>query len=480
MTAAALPIVTQILHAENGSGRCLQIGHVLWLSLAAILVISLPNLADPMIRYDDYPALFADADMFWNKTLHEGRWINYIWHLRGYVTPSWLNYLAYQVLWAIFAAATATVVIRQRELTFFKGALALIILVSPSALLISLWFNTLLPGLALVTAYALLACRISDRSLRLLLPIFVVLTFMAYTTYPLLLLAICLFKQEKRSVRNLVGLLCLFAFSILAAVLLTYAINWQVHGIFGVPLADWRNATPAHSLQDLYANLPKLWMTLDTLLAKSSFDYYPAQVFHLVLFTGSAFVLLRYEPMEALYLYAGLFIGLALVVCQVLKLGVSIPPRTFIFAWVFYGIAAVRAAEILSTKHPFAGRMARNAVMLIVGSYLLQSFQQATQYRSWQVETRQISQMLAETPAPLLIRGHPMKTTSGLRAGVQSDTAFQFRIRQLTGRNPILCSSEIESCSRAVVGTKGSSTAGGFPATIIVDELGTTILFSDG
>lgn len=480
MTATALPIMTQTLQAKNGSGRVLQIGHVLWLTLAAILIISLPNLADPMIRHDDYPALFADADMFWNKTLHEGRWINYIWHLRGYVTPSWLNFLVYQVLWAIFAAATATVVTRQRKLTFFRGALALMILVSPSALLISLWFNTLLPGLALVAAYALLACRISDRSLRLFLPIFVVLTFMAYTTYPLLLLAICLFKQEKRSIRNLVELLCLFAFSILVAVLLTYAINWQVHGIFGVPLADWRNATPAHSLQELYANLPKLWMTLGSFLAKSSHGFFPAQIFHVVLFTGSAFVLLRYEPMEALYLYAGLFIGIALVMCQVLKLGVFIPPRTFIFAWVFYGIAAVRAAEILSTKNPLAGRMACNAVMLIVGSYLLQNFNQASHYRDWQAETRQISRMLAETPAPLLIRGHPKKTTSGLRAGIQSDTAFQFRMRQLTGRNATLCSSEIYTCGKAVLGTEGSSPAGGFPAIIKVDELGTTIFFSDG
>ena len=145
-------------------------------------------------------------------------------------------------------------------------------------------------------------------------------------------------------------------------------------------------------------------MTLGSFLAKSSHGFFPAQIFHVVLFTGSAFVLLRYEPMEALYLYAGLFIGIALVMCQVLKLGVFIPPRTFIFAWVFYGIAAVRAAEILSTKNPLAGRMACNAVMLIVGSYLLQNFNQASHYRDWQAETRQISRMLAETPAPLLIR----------------------------------------------------------------------------
>jgi len=28
----------------------------------------------------DYPAFFGDAPVFWNKTLHEGRMLNYIWH----------------------------------------------------------------------------------------------------------------------------------------------------------------------------------------------------------------------------------------------------------------------------------------------------------------------------------------------------------------------------------------------------------------
>ncbi|HCI07743.1 MAG TPA: hypothetical protein DE314_10385, partial [Sulfitobacter sp.] len=67
-------------------------------------------------------------------------------------------------------------------------------------------------------------------------------------------------------------------------------------------------------------------------LAKTSFEFYPAQIFHLMMFFGSAVVLTRYEPLEAAYIYAGLFTGLSLITLQVLKLGVTIPPRTFIFA----------------------------------------------------------------------------------------------------------------------------------------------------
>ena len=110
----------------------------LWQTLAiavlAVLTISLPNLADPMIRWDDYPAYFSDPSGFWAKTLHEGRWLNYLWHLREVVTPAWLNFTAYQLLWATFAACLAVTTTRNG---WFAAVLALLILVAPPATLIS-------------------------------------------------------------------------------------------------------------------------------------------------------------------------------------------------------------------------------------------------------------------------------------------------------------------------------------------------------
>ena len=433
----------------NGFGH----GAVFWLCLVAIFGMSLPNLIDPMIRYDDYPALFAEGDLFWEKTLNEGRWVNYIWHLREIVTPAWLNFAIYQAFWALFAASLATVVVRQKGLTFFKGTLALLILVSPSALLISLWFNTLLPGLGLVAIFGLLACRVSSRTLNLLLPIFVVATFMAYTTYPLLLLAIILFRQESRPFPKLIGLLALFTISFIVAILITYTINWSVHDIFGVLLAEWREATPAHNLSQLRDNLPKLLETFNAFMTKSSFGFYPAQIFHITLLIGASLVLLRHEPLEALYIYAGLITGITLIVLQVLKLGVAIPARTLIFVWVFYAIAVVRAAEILSIKHAFAGRMACNAALLIVGSFLLQSYKQMNQYRDWQFETRQISQQIKGVEGTISVKGQPMLLASAVRGGIQSDVAFQFRMQQLVGSDIVLCAATDTLCKDSAVFT---------------------------
>ena len=214
----------------------LTLGPTFLVILLSVMMMSGLNVADPMIRHDDYPALFADAPAFWNKTLHEGRWLNYVWHLRDAVTPAWLNFAVYQTSWALFVAALAVVFTGPKGANWFTVVLALLMMVSPSAMLISMWFNTLIPGLAIVALFAGLACRVSSRTLRLLLPGFVIVSFMAYTTYPLLLFAVCIAKTENRSLRDLVGLMLLFCASFALAVLTVYAINWQVHGVFGVPV----------------------------------------------------------------------------------------------------------------------------------------------------------------------------------------------------------------------------------------------------
>ena len=77
------------------------------ITYAALMLASFANLLDPMIRHDDFPALLAAPDGYYIKTLEEGRWVNYLWHLRDFTPPAWVNFTLYQVLWAVFGAALA-------------------------------------------------------------------------------------------------------------------------------------------------------------------------------------------------------------------------------------------------------------------------------------------------------------------------------------------------------------------------------------
>ena len=416
------------------------------MAFIAVMIMSAMNLADPMIRHDDYPALFADAPMFWNKTLHEGRWLNYVWHLRPFVTPPWANFVVYQGLWALVVASIAVVASGRKGTDVFTVLMALMLMVSPSAMLISVWFNTLIPGLAVVALFGLLACKVSSRMLRVLLPGFVIVSFMAYTTYPLLLLAICIAKTEDRSLRDLAGLLFLFCASFVAAVLTVYALNWQVHGIFGVPMAEWREATSASGISGIVENLPKLRESFQVIFHRNGFGFLPLILFFPALTAVSFVILFKRAPLEALYILAGLAVGIALVTVQVLKIGVIVPPRAFIFMWVFAVLAIVRAVQLLGAKSGLPSRLGRNAIMLIIGVYSIQIVMFYGQFRAWQAETKAIAQDLGPLGGEVFVYGNPMHITSGKKASIQSREAFSLRLRHLTDRKVVNCDLAPDDC----------------------------------
>lgn len=418
-------------------------------ALLGALLISLPNLLDPMIRHDDYPAFLARPSGYWDKTLHEGRWLNYLWHFRGVITPAWLNFALYQGLWAGVAASLAVAAMGQligRNL-WAAGLLALLILMAPPATMISLWFNTLLPGLAFVALYCYLACRLSPFLHRALLLPFTVVTFMSYTTYPLILLAACILRSERRSLRDLSGLAALFVFCFACAMLLTYAINWQVFGIFGVPLAGWREATPAHDLAGLAANLPMLKLTLLSLWVAVGYDTALPMMLVPVSLVLASLILIRKAPMEALYLHAGLWCGIALMAAQVLKLGVQVPPRSFAFAWIFYAAILARAAVWQAQGLDLRARIGRWMPVLLVLVYLPISFQQYLPFHAWLAESRAFADKVAASDAPVIVYGDVLDLTTAKQAQLHDQLALPLRIEALTGRSPVLCSRNPEVCN---------------------------------
>ncbi|GFE51020.1 hypothetical protein So717_27730 [Roseobacter cerasinus] len=417
-----------------------RIPPVFWVALAVVGLISLPNLADPMIRHDDFPALFGEGDLFWSKTLHEGRWLNYIWHLRGLQTPAWLNFAAYQLCWATLATALALSATRDTPSTVFASVLAALILVAPPATMISSWFNTLLPGLAVVAAYGLITCRAEQRTARWLLPVFTLPALMAYTTYPLLLLALCLAGTRHRSVADLCAVLILFAASFAAAVAVTYALNWHVHGVFGVPLAPWREAQPATGLPGLWQNLHWIEATFATFLDRMSLGSPQLLLVQAMGFVAALLLMLRRAPLELAYLGAGLLTGIGLIALQAAKLGIEVPPRALLFVWVFWALICLRAAQIFAARPGPLGALGLVLASMVAVAYGVVAHQRYASFHPWLEQTRTLQTALAATSGPVHIFGHPAQSAVGRSAGLQSDEALIFRMRQLGGPALTLCS----------------------------------------
>ncbi|MEM6730324.1 MAG: hypothetical protein AAF658_02140 [Myxococcota bacterium] len=146
MTSLQVPYGTDLDKAERNEGAT-PLWSIVVICALALLAASAPNLLDPLIRHDDYPALLGMHEMYYTKTLTEGRWINYLWHQRDVITPSWLNFAIYQIVWATFGAGLAVTALGRHTHPLYTVLLAVLIVIAPPALMISMWFNTLFPSM---------------------------------------------------------------------------------------------------------------------------------------------------------------------------------------------------------------------------------------------------------------------------------------------------------------------------------------------
>ena len=412
-----------------------------------LLIASSTQLLDPMVRHDDFPALLADPSGFYIKTLHEGRWLNYWWHLRGWASPAWLNFVVYQLFWATFAGAAAVNACGRTEQRWYTIVLALMIAVAPPAYLISLWFNTLIPGLGLVALFAVLATIIEPRKMRLLLLLFVPATLMAYTSYPLFLLAVCLTSRDaRRSWRDLITLMAIFVFSFAMGIFLIYCLNYAEHGIFGIPMAEWRNPNPVRDMASLTTNLELVLDFLGKSAATIAFHFPPFIVAHGLLLIGGMLILARVDPWVTLYILTGLVAGICLLCLQIIMAGVTVPVRAITFAWVLYCVVCVRVALLARDRGGLWARMARNVLVLITASYMLQTAIQYLNFRDWQVQTRNLAAQTSYQSGPIYVIGSYLDLPAADKAGIQEARGLRLRLTYLTGRKVYVCEETPEAC----------------------------------
>ncbi|MEM7319364.1 MAG: hypothetical protein AAF408_10140, partial [Pseudomonadota bacterium] len=412
-----------------------------------LLLASFPQLADPFIRHDDYPALLAAPGGFYEKTLHEGRWLNYWWHLRGAVTPPWLNFAVYQLFWAAFCAGTAIASCGRDAPRAYVALLSILLALSVPAMLISLWFNTLLPGLGLMAAFALMATRLSPRTMRLLLLVFVPVTLTAYTTYPLMLLCICLVMPgQTRSLKDLMVLIGMFALSFALGMLSIYTLNLFEHGVFGIPMAEWRNPNPAQDLASFASNLAIAGASLLKAARVSAFDMIPLMAVHVGILVAVMGILFRRDRWFAIYILSGAAAGIGLLCLQVLMSGVALPERATGFVWMLYVIGAARALLLCRDDKNPAERWLRLALMIVAASYMIQTVKQYSTYVAWQSETRAMADILGPGTDPVYVTGNFKSLASAQEAHVQEARGLRLRLHYLTGRWITDCAETPQHC----------------------------------
>ena len=449
---------SNVLPEQLGTTKRLCI--VIGLTYLAIMLISGHQALDPMIRHDDFPALLADPSGFYRKTLTEGRWLNYWWHLRGLVTPSWFNYALYQFFWAAFAGASAVNACGRNNPLKYVIALSIMIAIASPASLISLWYNTLIPGLGLVALFAVLANYLSHKSTQYMLLFFVPATLMAYTTYPFLLLGICLTASTRqRSLRDLAILVILFVISFALGIMLIYGLNYFEHGVFGMVMDEWRNPTPAKNLSDAIVNLELIKTFAIEAVMMISYSATIVAWTHGIIFAIVLLVTAKLRPWLTIYIITGLSIGLGLLCLQMLLNGVSVPPRAVTFTWVLYSILCASVALKGFERGGLYARLPWNLMLLLNLVYSIWAFENYQKYTVWQSETKQIAINAGRQSGVIFVFGKYTMIPGAKTAGIQKPRGLRLRLKYLTGRDVFICDETPKACEGITVDNRTESAA---------------------
>ncbi len=420
---------------------------VIGLTFVVLMLASGPQMLDPMLRRDDFPALFGEANIYYTKTLHEGRWLNYLWHLRGFVSPTWLNFAGYQFFWAAFAGAAALNACGRKEQLSYVVVLALLIAIAPQALLISLWFNTLVPGMFFVALFAVLSIYHDPKKMRLLLLVFVPITLMGYTTYPMLLLAVCLTTRGiSRSWRDLAVIFGLFVVSFAVGMLLIYTLNYIYHGVFGIPMAPWRHPTPAHDLASTLANLSVVAEFFKETALTIAFNVVPLIYIHALILVVGLIILARKNPWLALYIFTGMAAGIGLLCLQAVLSGITVPPRATAFAWMLYSVVCVRVALLGRDRGGRAFSASWALLVFLAIIYVMFGAKHYFLLSEWQSETRKMAVQAGIGPTAIYVTGSYKSLPSAKAAGIQGPLGLSGRLLYLTGRTVIICSKTPDAC----------------------------------
>ena len=415
---------------------------------AVLMFINWPQLGDPLIRHDDYPAFFGDERSYYGKTLTEGRWLNYWWISREPMWPAPLAFLHYQLGWAIFCAAAGLTAFGAGHRLLFAGLTSVLIALSPQAYLISAWFNTLGLGIWVLAIFAVLTLYVSARNARWLMLVFAPISMLAYTTYPLVMSVLLFARHDtRRSIRDALLLLSLLAVSIVLGLILMYSINYHAHGVFGLQIADWRTPSPARDLESLIANARVLPQFFEGILTSMGFGIAWIGAMNIMLVAAGLAVLVHQSRLEALYLVLGLVAAVGVLLLNGLKEGVDIPMRAMIGAWVFFAVILARATYALSTGPN--GKAVTVAAGVLAAFYAGHLQKNTRFFTEWLAETRDLAAQLPADAEEFVIFGHIWSLPGASEARISHFYALSARLTQHSGLPGVNCDDKDVRCPHA-------------------------------
>ena len=410
-----------------------------------MLVVNLPHLADPLVRWDDFPALLGDEAEFFEKTLSEGRWLNYWWIARPFLWPPWVNFLIYLAGWSVFASASAFAVLGPQGGLPRLALLSALIAVSPQAFLISAWFNTLVPGVWFLALFGILAASVPVRALPWLFLALAPVSMLFYSTYPFILIALCALRYDAptgwRPLLMHLGALCV---GLILGIALMNTLNYLQFGIFGVEMDESRLMARPDTLADAIAHAQEMVpLLLRWLFQATGFGMPWLSALMVSAFAVAAIFLARTRPGVAVTAIALIGAYLAIVTVHAMREGNLVPMRSLIAVWLVMAITLFAAAPQVSTARRWQVNI---ALALIVALYGGQILRHAAMFQPWQAESRRLAAMIPTGTEQVYLWGDFKLVSGAKQADILHADGLSKRLELLTGAKVNTCG-PVDECA---------------------------------
>lgn len=302
-------------------------GIMLFLFIMFFFIFSLGQFTNVYIRHDDWEFMtYLAPDMRgygspWDKTLLEGRWVNYLWSFIAHQLPAKTVYCIFILGYSLLCWLGACLVSNNPRITLI---IAIIFFLCPAYADLSFWPATLTPSVWITMG--MLAFFINYKSVN---PLFIIFSALLMLTYqPLIPVCFLLFSLRLNSLSATIKVGIYYYTGYVLGVVIIYVLNYHYHDFLGVKIADWRHPNPVHSLHDITTNFKKSignW--------HSVFTYYSWVT--LSSFIGFAVIAYINKPVFIRLLTALLMILCFETLMQVYT-GVDIPDRSLIWPWVLF------------------------------------------------------------------------------------------------------------------------------------------------
>lgn len=314
-----------LLYSRHRSTRQLLIAAAI---IGAFLLAS-SQLLHPYVAHDDWDFMVPDAwglaySSPWDKTLAEGRWLNYLWSkLSIHLSPA----SAFPIFIAVYFSLVAAIA---AQATRSRNALlvTLALFFSPAIGDLSLWPAGTIGAMAICAIATWLLVLDDGRRSALIVLGSTVLLVMAYPPLSAAVLLTAASRHPAMPARQSIAIGSAYVAGFALGTLAIYSLNLMHHGILGVRLADWRAANPPHGIADCFRDAASYLGYLRGLMAAQLIPFACAAVGSCALVLSSALRPTATRLLLATLLVCGIELGITVVS------GAPMPARSAIWLWM--------------------------------------------------------------------------------------------------------------------------------------------------